>query len=95
MWLTTSVHTPARGAQGLRNSKARSWMPLKRNITDYGCAIGIYLCFEVETGGVTILPDLSGLENGPAQAMANNFNLKQDPPKGGFLIDSTIYNICN
>jgi hypothetical protein len=27
------------------------------------------------------------------QAMANNFNLKQDPPKGGFLIDSTIFTI--
>jgi hypothetical protein len=38
--------------------------------TDYGCAIGImfddrtYLCFEVETGGVTILPDLSDWKTG-------------------------------
>lgn len=40
------------------------------NTTDYGCAIGImfqdrtYLCFEVETGGVTILPDLSDWKSG-------------------------------
>lgn len=38
--------------------------------TDYGCAIGImfqdrtYLCFEVETGGVTIEPDLSDWKSG-------------------------------
>jgi len=40
------------------------------NTTDHGCAIGImfddrtYLCFEVETGGVTILPDLSDWKTG-------------------------------
>jgi hypothetical protein len=40
------------------------------NTTDYGCAIGImfddrtYLCFEVETGGLTILPDLSDWKTG-------------------------------
>jgi hypothetical protein len=38
--------------------------------TDYGCAIGImfqdrtYLCFEVETTGVIILPDLSDWKTG-------------------------------
>lgn len=40
------------------------------NTTDCGCAIGImfddrtYLCFEVEMGGVTILPDLSDWKTG-------------------------------
>jgi hypothetical protein len=40
------------------------------NTTDCGCAIGImfddrtYLCFEVEIGGVTILPDLSDWKTG-------------------------------
>jgi hypothetical protein len=40
------------------------------HITDYGCAIGVmfddrtYLSFEVETGGVTILPDLSDWKTG-------------------------------
>jgi hypothetical protein len=43
---------------------------VEAHITDYGCAIGImfddrtYLCFEVETGGVTILPDLSDWKTG-------------------------------
>ena len=43
---------------------------VEANITDYGCAIGImfddrtYLCFEIETGGVTILPDLSDWKTG-------------------------------
>jgi hypothetical protein len=38
--------------------------------TDYGCSIGImfqdrtYLCFEVEIGGVMILPDLSDWKTG-------------------------------
>ena len=43
---------------------------VEAHTTDYGCAIGImfddrtYLCFEVETGGVTILPDLSDWKTG-------------------------------
>jgi hypothetical protein len=43
---------------------------VEAHTTDYGCAIGImfddrtYLCFAVETGGVTILPDLSDWKTG-------------------------------
>jgi len=40
------------------------------SITDYGCAIGImfqdrtYLCFEVDIGGLTVLPDMSSWKSG-------------------------------
>jgi hypothetical protein len=43
---------------------------VEAHTTDYGCAIGImfddrtYLCFEVQTGGVTILPNLSDWKTG-------------------------------
>lgn len=50
--------------------KGKTVHDVEVNITDYGCAIGImfqdrtYLCFEVETGGVTILPDMSSWKTG-------------------------------
>jgi hypothetical protein len=45
------------------------------NITDYGCAIGImfqdrtYLCFEVDIGGLTVLPDMSSWKSGNYKPM--------------------------
>ncbi|MGC2694656.1 MAG: hypothetical protein WA738_02600 [Candidatus Angelobacter sp.] len=60
-----------RKGKGLfREVKGKIVHNVEVSTTDYGCAIGImfddrtYLCFEVETGGVTILPDLSDWRTG-------------------------------
>jgi hypothetical protein len=60
---------------------------VEAHTTDYGCAIGImfddrtYLCFEVETGGVTILTDLSDWKTGNYKPLKRwkNFRLKLGP----------------